>query len=169
MTMRLLLLLILSASLTACGFHLRGQLPIPDEINVITVKSAERDLQRRLVDALSFSGATVVGSAADALAVLDLRNVRYDRTVRTIDDRGKVNGYTLQYLVDFTLVTAEGETLRDSSVATQRDFNFDPDLVLQAEIEEESLREDMLSDLTQQILRQLATVVSAISSASQAG
>ena len=46
MTMRLLLLLILSASLTACGFHLRGQLPIPDEINVITVKSTERDLQR---------------------------------------------------------------------------------------------------------------------------
>ena len=169
MTMRLLLPLILSVSLTACGFHLRGQLPIPEEINVINVKSSERDLQSRLVDALSFSGATVVGSATDALAVLDLRNVRYDRTVRTIDDRGKVNGYTLQYIVNFTVVDADGDTLRESTVVTQRDFNFDPDLVLQAEIEEESLREDMLTDLTQQILRQISTIVSSISPVSQTG
>ena len=167
--MRLLPVLLLSAALSACGFHLRGQLPISESINVIAVKSDERDLHRRMVDALSFSGATVVSSSADALAVLDLRNVRYERAVRTIDDRGKVNGYMLTYRVLFSVVTAEGETLRNASAYTRRDFNFDPDLVLQAEIEEESLREDMLTDLTQQIMRQIATITAALAPARLAG
>jgi LPS-assembly lipoprotein len=169
MTMRLFLVLVLCTALTACGFHLRGQLPIPESISVIAVKSNEKDLHRRMTDALSFSGATVVSSTADAAALLDLHDVKYERSVRTIDDRGKVNGYLLVYRVNFTLVTAQGETLRDSTVFTRRDFNFDPDLVLQAEIEEESLREDMLTDLTQQILRQLATVTAALLPTGQTG
>jgi LPS-assembly lipoprotein len=164
MPMRLILTLALCASLSACGFHLRGKLPIPDSINVIAVKSDDKELRRTLVDALSFSGATVVQSEADALALLDLRKVKYDRKVRTIDERGKVTGYILEYRVNFAVTSASGDSLRESTVVTRRDFNFDPDLVLQAEIEEESLRQDMLSDLTQQILRQLSTITAFIES-----
>jgi LPS-assembly lipoprotein len=164
MSMRFILTLAICASLSACGFHLRGKLPIPDSINVIAVKSDDKALRRLLVDALSFSGATVVQSEADALALLDLRNVKYDRKVRTIDERGKVTGYILEYRVNFTVTSASGDSLRESTVVTRRDFNFDPDLVLQAEIEEESLRQDMLTDLTQQILRQMATITASIGS-----
>jgi LPS-assembly lipoprotein len=164
MPMRLILTLALCASLSACGFHLRGKLPIPDSINVIAVKSEDKELRRILVDALSFSGATVVQSEADALALLDLRKVKYDRKVRTIDERGKVTGYILEYRINFAVTSASGDSLRESTVITRRDFNFDPDLVLQAEIEEESLRKDMLTDLTQQILRQLATITAFIES-----
>ena len=164
MPMRLILTLALCASLSACGFHLRGKLPIPDSINVIAVKSEDIELRRILVDALSFSGATVVQSEADALALLDLRKVKYDRKVRTIDERGKVTGYILEYRVNFAVTSASGDSLRESTVVTRRDFNFDPDLVLQAEIEEESLRKDMLADLTQQILRQLSTITAFIES-----
>ena len=164
MSMRLILTLALCASLSACGFHLRGKLPIPDSINVIAVKSEDKELRRLLVDALSFSGATVVQSEADALALLDLRKVDYDRQVRTIDERGKVTGYILEYRANFTVTSASGDSLRESTVVTRRDFNFDPDLVLQAEIEEESLRQDMLTDLSQQILRQLVTITASIGS-----
>jgi LPS-assembly lipoprotein len=164
MPMRLILTLALCASLSACGFHLRGKLPIPESINVIAVKSEDNELRRILVDALSFSGATVVQSEADALALLDLRKVKYDREVRTIDERGKVTGYILEYRINFAVTSASGDSLRESTVVTRRDFNFDPDLVLQAEIEEESLRKDMLSDLTQQILRQLSTITAFIES-----
>lgn len=169
MTMRLLLIFVLISSLSSCGFHLRGKLPVPESIKVMAVTSTENDLQRKMVDALSTSGATVVDSTADALAVLNLEKVMYERSVRTIDDRGKVNGYLLLYRVKFRLVTADGEVLRDSRVVTRRDFNFDPDLVLQAEIEEEALRQDMLTDLSQQILRQLATITASLSPSGQAG
>ncbi len=166
--MRLLLTFVVCAYLTACGFHLRGKLPIPDSIKTISVQSEDRDLRTKLVEALSFSGATVVESPSDALALLDLKNVRYEREVLTIDDRGKVTGYILRYRARFTLTSAEGESLRQSALVTRRDFNFDPDLILQAEIEEESLRQDMLTDLTQQILRQIATVTASLAPAGPA-
>lgn len=166
MIMRFLVVLVVSASMSACGFHLRGKLPIPESLQTIAVKSSDRDLYLSLVDALSFAGATVVESVEDAQALLDLYDVKYDRRVLTIDDRGKVTGYTLEYRVNFRVTAASGESLRESIVVARRDFNFDPNLVLQAEIEARALRENMVDDLTQRILRQLVTIA-AISSPTQ--
>ena len=169
MIMRFLVVLVMSASMSACGFHLRGALPIPDSLQTIAVKSNDRELYFSLVDALSFAGATVVESEADAQALLDLYDVKFDRRVLTIDDRGKVTGYTLEYRVNYRVTAASGESLRDSAVITRRDFNFDPNLVLQAEIEAQALREDMVDDVTQRILRQLVTIAAAPSPTQLAG
>lgn len=162
MVMRLLFTLALSMSITACGFHLRGQLPIHESLKVIAVQSTDRDLQRSLVEALQTSGATVVQSPNDALAVLDLNRVTFDRKVLTIDDRGKVTGFILEYRVAYTVTGAEGQNLKTASLMERRDFNFDPDLVLQKEIEENALREDMVVQLTQRILRQLTTITATL-------
>lgn len=161
MLMRLISAAIVLAVLSACGFHLRGNIPLPESLKVMAVQSNEREVHRSMTRALSNAGVEVVGSADQASALLDLYNVKYSRTVRTIDDRGKVTGYNLEYRVNFRVTAASGEILRESSVLARRDFNFDPDLVLQNEIEENSLREDMLLDVTQSILRQLATVTAA--------
>ena len=159
MVIRYLLVVFVTASISACGFHLRGQIPVPDSLNVIAVKTTDRNLQRSLVEALSSNGATVVQDSSQAKALLDLHKVEFDRQVLTIDDRGKVTGYRLIYRVAFRVTTATGESLRTSTAISRRDFNFDPDLVLQKEIEENALREDMLIELTQTIMRQLSTIV----------
>ena len=82
----------------------------------------------------------------------------FERQVLTIDERGKVTGYRLIYRVAFKVTTATGESLRTSTAISRRDFNFDPDLVLQKEIEENALREDMVIEITQTIMRQLSTI-----------
>lgn len=161
MTKRFFSVLALSILVAACGFKLRGQIPIPESLSVMSVESSDRIMRQELVEGLDFAGVTVVQSAAEALAALDLHSVKYDRQVRTIDDRGKVTGYLLIYTVDYKLTSSEGENLRQAQVSTRRDFNFDPEQVLQAEIEEKTLREDMARDLTQQILRQLSTLATA--------
>ena len=83
------LLLLSAAVLSACGFHLRGKLPLADSIKVIAVESSDLGLRDSMVDALKGSGATVVVDPAVAKAVLDLHQVDFKRTVRTIDSRGK--------------------------------------------------------------------------------
>lgn len=158
MVIRYLLVAFLTASISACGFHLRGQIPVPESLSVIAVKTTDRDLQRSLTEALSSNGATVVPDSSQAKALLDLHKVEFDRQVLTIDDRGKVTGYRLIYRVAFRVTTATGESLRTSTAISRRDFNFDPDLVLQKEIEENALREDMVIELTQTIMRQLSTI-----------
>lgn len=161
MIIRFLLVSALIYSISACGFHLRGQIDVPDSISVLAIQTDDTDLYRSLVEALDFSGVTVVQSSADAKALLDLHKVEFERKVRTIDDRGKVTGYNLIYRVFFKVTSAKGEKLRQSAVVARRDFNFDPDLVLQKEIEENALREDMVKELTRSILRQLSTIAAA--------
>lgn len=162
MLKRLPVILLTCAALSACGFHLRGKLPLAESIKVITVKSEETNetqLRQRVEDALKFAGATVVSDPAIASATLDLHKVEFKRTVRTIDTRGKATGYTLEYIVRFKVVAADGSELRDSRpISIRRDFNFDPNQVLQKEDEERELKEDMEKELSQQILRQLSTI-----------
>ena len=158
MLKRYLVVLMMSAGLlSACGFHLRGNLPLSDTVKVIAVKVSDDGLRESMVDALRGSGASVVDEES-ARAVLDLFKITYDRKVRTIDTRGKVTGYTLEYFVRFRVVDAAGEVLRQTKLTVRRDFNFDPNAVLQAEDEERILREDMQDEIAQQILRQMATI-----------
>lgn len=158
MKIRCLLVSALFCTVTACGFHLRGQIAVPESISVLAVQTNDRELYQSLVEALDFSGVTVVDSSADAKALLDLHRVEFERRVQTINDRGKVTGYNLIYRVFFKVISAGGENLRQSAVVARRDFNFNPDQVLQKEIEENALREDMVKELTQSILRQLSTI-----------
>lgn len=147
--------------LPACGFHLRGKLPLAESLQVIYVKSPNVLMRDAMADALEGTGATVVDDPeVTKSAVLDLYDVTYERLVRTIDTRGKVTGYTLQYQVSFKVMSAEGEELRQAGpMVVRRDINYDPDQVLQKEDEEFSLRRDMERELSQRILRQLSTIV----------
>jgi LPS-assembly lipoprotein len=162
MSKRLFLTITIAVTLlTACGFHLRGKLPLAESLQVIYVKSPNVLMRDAMADALAGTGATVVDDPeATKAAVLDLYDVSYERLVRTIDTRGKVTGYTLQYQVSFTMTSAEGEELRQAGpMVIRRDIDFDPDQVLQKEDEEFSLRRDMEREMSQRILRQLSTIV----------
>lgn len=153
----LIQILVAAALLTGCGFHLRGKLPLPPQLEVIAVSGEDIDFREEMIDALEASGAQVVDEA-DARSVLEMYNVQFNRSVRTIDTRGKVTGYILRYDVSYRVMDDQGEELRDTSMALQRDYNFDPEQVLQAEREEASLREDMVEELVQRIMRQLVTI-----------
>lgn len=153
----LIQILVAAALVTGCGFHLRGQLPLPEQLKVIAVSGTNPEVREEMVNALEASGANVVNET-EARSVLDMYEVNFTRKVRTIDTRGKVNGYVLRYDVSYRVLDDEGEELRDTTLALQRDYNFDPEQVLQAEEEEESLREDMVRELTQRIMRQLVTI-----------
>jgi len=159
MSIRSLILVLVAAALASgCGFHLRGSIPLPEQLKLIAVTGQNAELRDEMVNALEAAEAEVVADPAAARAVLDLYEVNFERTVRTIDSRGKVTGYNIRYDIRYRVVNEDGEELRDSRLAIKRDYNFDPNQVLQAEEEEESLREDMRSELSQRIMRQLVTL-----------
>lgn len=150
--------LVVAALASGCGWHLRGSLPLPEQLQVIAVASEDGALREEMVSALEASGAEVVPDLETAQSVLDLYDITFDRRVRTISTRGKVSGYVLRYDIRYRVVNQEGETLRETRLAVQRDYNFDPEQVLQAEEEEEQLRENMVEELARRIMRQLVTI-----------
>lgn len=162
MVMRFIALWLIAGILIGgCGFHLRGNIPLSETLSLVAVESDDNSLQQEMIEALEGAGASVVGDAAAAKAVLKLHDITYERVVRSLDTRGKVNGYRLIYSVSFTVTGQDGAEIRKSRpLRVERDFNFDSNQLLQTENEERALREDMVRDMAQRIIRQLATIAS---------
>ena len=158
---RLTVVLITAMTLSACGYHLRGRLPLSQALSTIALDTTNKELRQHLTEALALSGATVVADQTAAGAIMKLFGDNYTRQVVTLDDRGRATSYTLIFETSFNIANAAGEPLRkDSRVRVERHFAFDANELLQAEDEERDLREDMLRDLVQQIMRQLSTIAS---------
>ena len=156
----LLAAMVAAISLSGCGWHLRGQLPLSESINVLMVESEPSNFRDMLIDALEDANATVVDDFQSAKAVVRIIDEDYIREVRTLDNRGKVNGYTLIYTISYQVVDANGVSIRNTRSLTERaDYNFDPVLVLGLEVEELEIREGMEEELVQRILRQLNSIV----------
>ncbi|MDG2089056.1 MAG: LPS assembly lipoprotein LptE [Arenicellaceae bacterium] len=166
--MRKLIILLVSVaivSLASCGYRLRGQLPLAERINVLYIESraGSFDVVDRFSELLSGgiegTGAEIVTDPALAKAVLTIVEISFDRLVRTLDSRGKVNSYTLQYLVIYDLFDVSGDVIsKGRALQELADFDFNPDLVIEKEEEEEAIRETMEDELVLRILRQLSTL-----------
>lgn len=152
------LLALVTFSITACGFHLRGQLPISEAASVLYVDAKDSTFKTALEKRLKKNGATLVADPTTAKLSLTLGDVRLDRRTSTIDQRGKVNSYNLDYIVDYSLIDAEGNVVKTQSLRESRNYTFDPARVLQQEREEQGLIEDMNDELVLRLVRQLSKI-----------
>ena len=160
-TSRFFLVSVLSASLfmTACGFHLRGQIDVPDSLKRMHVKGEDVELINDVERSLRFSSIDIVDTEADA-AVLDLSNASYLREVNGTDDNGIATSYKLKYTVNYVVYDAEKEVIQTHKVYQHRILSYDAGQILVFEREEEYLIEDMRKELVSQILRRMSKIES---------
>ena len=159
MTRRLILLLASISILSGCGFALRGNVNLSEALSTVTISGADPAITERLEDALSHNGATTVADDDDSATKIAFNQSEYKREVRTTDDSGLTTSYTLRYLIGYDVISSEGETLQGEQRLTQtKSFSYDPTQQLQADEEEEFLREEMEKEIVQQILRRLSRI-----------
>ncbi|RBP53255.1 LPS assembly lipoprotein LptE [Arenicella xantha] len=157
--LRLVAVAVLVVAVSACGFHLRGNIPLSDGIKNMYVIAPEGSFKDELQELLTKAGAELASSKGAADVVLNVSEAGSKRSVGTIDERGKANSYNLTFKVVYTLEGLEGELLRERTVVSEfRRYNFDPELVIESESEEEELLESMEQDAVLRILRQLSTI-----------
>jgi len=147
------------ASLSGCGFALRGTVDLPAQLDSVLVTGSDREATSLLKRALRGSGAVIVDSDDDATAVLNLVNSEFTRDVRTTDANGRATAFTLRYKVDYDLRESNGEEIQiNQSLSQSRFLAYDPLLELQSEEEAEFLEEEMQEEIILQILRRLSRI-----------
>lgn len=157
--MRSALLLFLAISITACGFHLRGNIPLSEGVKNMFVSAPEGTFKEELERILTRAGANLASSSAGADAILVVTSADTTRTVGTLDDRGRANSYNLRFNVKYSLKTPEDENIRpDESLRESRRYNFDPANVVEVEAEEIQLQESMEQAIALRIVRKLSTI-----------
>ncbi len=155
---RALLTLVLAVTLSACGFHLRGNIPLPDGIKHMYIQAPSGTFKDQLEFILINAGAEIAGSASIADVVLNITEAETDRTVGTLDERGKANSFNLVFEVKYRLEDPTGKKIRKTSLKESRRYDFDPELVVETESEETDLLLDMEQDVALRIVRQLSSV-----------
>ena len=145
----------LAGALTACGFHLRGDVTYAFStlyINAPPNTPFATDLKR----ALSGGSTTLTDNAAAAQAILDLSNITDDKQVLSLSGGGRAREYLLTKRLTFALHDAVGKDwLPAGEVVVRRSYTFNESEVLAREAEEAKLLKEMQSDAVQQVVRRL--------------
>lgn len=157
--MRSVLLLVLATTITACGFHLRGNIPLSEGVKNMFVLAPGGSFKDTLEKVLTGSGAELASGQGGADVVLNVTKAAPSRTVGTLDSLGKANSYNLNFRVTYSLEDQEGNKVRKvTSLKASRQYNFDPERVVESEAEEAELLESMEEEISLQIVRQLASI-----------
>lgn len=158
-TRRSVIVILLAFLLAGCGYHLRGQVSLPDNMRVVSIDGVARysEFGVELRRALANNGVSVVDHAGSAQAVIKLNDLRFERRPLSVSPlTGKVREYELVYSVEMRVVDGSGKQLLAPYRLRQvRDFLFDETAVLGKATEEAQLRKEMQTELIQQLLRRL--------------
>jgi LPS-assembly lipoprotein len=142
----------------ACGFHVRGDVPLPFKSLAIVGgdgSSLVIDLKRTL---RGNARITIVDRADQAEAVLYIMTNQNDKSILTLSGGGRVREFQLSQKVVFRVANLDGvEWLPLSEINVRRDFSFNDSQALAKEGEERLLLADMQADAVQQMIRRLST------------
>ena len=159
------LVLALSLTVSACGFHLRGDgghytLPFPTMyVGLPESSPLAVDLKRNIN---ANGSTTVVKTAKEADGIVDvISNPEHTKTktILSLNSNGRVRQYLLQYSIVFRVLDKQGAVLLPpTAIALSRPIDFNETQLLAKEQEEALLYKDMQTDLVQQMMRRIAAI-----------
>jgi len=97
--------------LTACGYHLRGAIELPEALQKIYVRGASAELTNVIATTFRSASGELVATAAEAGMILNIINEDYQRRTISIDSSGYSNEYDLVYRLTFDLLDNQGVVL----------------------------------------------------------
>jgi LPS-assembly lipoprotein len=154
------LVLVPLALAAGCGFHLRGQAPLPAVVAQPYIETGDRysPLHAALTSQLRAAGATLAPDAATASAVIRLHVDSTGRELLSIAANNKPGEYEVYYDVEYSVTAGGRELLARKRARLTRDYSYDEAAVLAKEHEEQSLRIALADELAALILRRLAAL-----------
>lgn len=161
--LRWLIMGLVTTLVAGCGFQLRGELSLPPELATMRVQVADTfsPLQRNLEQALIRSGVRMaVGK--EASAVLQISKNHMTRWPLTVGSAGRVQEYSMRYLVTMRLTDADGTVVVPTQdIQLERSYQFETIRAQGTPGEEEVVRAELERDMVQAILRRIDAVLTA--------
>ena len=160
-TQRIVTVWLLTVLLTACGFHLRGMLDMPQWLNnvSIVIQNAHRDMEQRLSEQLTAYHIAVCPDPAQADYWLIVEQDSFQQQISSISSSTTPRQYQLIYTVHFKLQRAKGKEIMPlSQVVVTRQITLNNDRILGSTNEEEQSKSDMRRDAAIQIIDRLSRV-----------
>lgn len=157
------LVLLLTTLLAGCGFHLRGSqgsgasLPYETLLLALPAGSEVRHWLERHIRASGKT--TLLASPKEAQASVQELSENRQKSILSVDARGRVREYRLQLSYRFRVVSGQNEEIvAPITISLVRDLSYDDAGVLAKDQEEAFLWRDMRAELAAHIMRRLSIV-----------
>ncbi len=148
--------------LVGCGFHLRGKLLIPSNLQAMQIvpNISYDPFQRFLRQTLKSNDVRIIepnDPEAKTAVILTILNQSFsERTVGYGAD-GQTNRTILQFTANFQVSEPNGKVLiPTSTIQVERELTVNPNAVLGTENERERVKQDLYMDATSQMMRQIS-------------
>ena len=156
--LRFSLLCATAALLTACGFHLRGEVELSSAMQRVHIDITDpfSPLKRNLQAALQRAGATIEENAGDNIAEISLTAVSLAPVVRSVGANAFVNEFSMVYHVELQVTDANAKTIVPKQVIEQsRVYTFDATQAIGTQAEQDEIKKEMERDMVQTVLRKI--------------
>ena len=148
---------LLLASLTACGFHMRGAADVP--FNSIYIQGSTVIISKNLKKNLTLNAVKVLSSADSAELLLEMVGEESEKRILSLAGTGKVNEFELYYRVHYrTKLAGDALWSQVQTVEARRDYSYDDTQLLAKQGEEKRLNEDMQSSVLNALVRRLSAL-----------
>ncbi len=153
-------LLLVAYGLAACGFQLRAAPDIPAEMSRTYISADDKIslFYRTLRSELKNAGVQLVDSPARASAVFSILADKTDQRVLSVSARNVPREFEVFYTVFYSVEGGNSTIMPPQSLTRTKDYTYDETLVLGKAREEELLREAIVDDLVEVILKQLSSL-----------
>lgn len=144
--------------LSGCGFHLRGEVDLPERAKVVYFEGVDRGqpFSQQLTELLSFAGGRVTNDRNQAGSVLHVLRIRHERRQISLSRAGKANAFDLIYRLDYEIVTPKGEVLIPrEELEISRQYFVNQNFPLGQGEQESQLRIEMEEEAAHTLLRRL--------------
>jgi len=141
--------------LTACGYHLRGAIQLPEALQKIYVRGASAELTNAIARTFRSASGELVATAAEAGMILNVINEDYQRRTISIDSSGYSNEYDLVYRLTFDLLDNQGVVLISAqTIEVSRSYfnEQSSNTVLSKGNEEAVLRKELYSQAVRSVI-----------------
>jgi LPS-assembly lipoprotein len=148
---------LIGIALTACGFHPRAKLDLPDTLGPVRVQTANpySEIGLELATALTRAGA-VAATDDQPSAVLKITQEQITNAPVAVDQFARVREYITRYRVDFVLLGVDGTpVIEPQSITLSREYDFDSSASAGSPAEQELIAHELRRDMEAAILRRI--------------
>ncbi len=154
-------ILLIALTLSACGYHLRGAIDLPEGLKAIYLQAGSSSLREALQQALKSAKGKIVADKSQAALVINVRREELDRRVVSLDSTGRANEFGLTYQLLYDLTDSQGKLLAEhQQIEIHRNYFNNQIDILAKNNEESVIRQEMYRQAVKRILSQARAVLS---------
>ncbi len=148
--------LLIALLLSACGYHLRGEIELPTELKSVYIQGASGPLLEQFKKALISSSVQIVDTPAAAGTIITVSNENTLKRALSLGSGGLANQYGLEYHLNYQVTDKENnEIVKSQPIEIRREYFNNQQLILGKDNEEIVIRNEMYQQTVRTIINQV--------------